>query len=139
MAPRLTDRKKKEIIADYLEVESYSAVAKKHGVTHQTVRRIVQESPGFNEKVQEKKQQNTADILEHMESKKQEVCSIIDIALKVLPEKIEKARTASEVTTALGTLIDKFSANGRGIGDRQEKDALSKSLEEMAKELESDV
>lgn len=110
MAPRLTDRKKKEIIEDYLEMESYNSVAKKHGITHHTVKRVVQEMPDLNEKVQEKKQQNTADILEHMESKKQEVCSIIDIALKVLPGKIEKARTASEVTTALGTVIDKWAA-----------------------------
>ena len=73
-----------------------------------------------------------------MESKRQEVCGIIDIGLSVLPDKIRDARTASEVTTALGTLIDKFTANGRGIGDTREKDPLSKSLEEMAKGLESD-
>ena len=34
MAARITDRKKKRIIADWIEMQSYSAVAKKHGVTH---------------------------------------------------------------------------------------------------------
>ncbi len=46
MAARITDRKKKRIIADWIEMQSYSAVAKKHGVTHQTVKRIVSASPG---------------------------------------------------------------------------------------------
>lgn len=138
MAARLTDKKKKKIIADYLETESYNATAKKNGVCGQTVRRVVEESQGFTENLRQKKEQNTADILAYMESKRQEVCGIIDIGLSVLPDKIRGARTASEVTTALGTLIDKFTANGRGIGDTREKDPLSKSLEEMAKGLESD-
>lgn len=138
MAARLTDKKKKKIIADYLETESYNATAKKNGVCGQTVRRVVEESQEFTENLKQKKEQNTADILAYMESKRQEVCGIIDIGLSVLPDKIRDARTASEVTTALGTLIDKFTANGRGIGDTREKDPLSKSLEEMAKGLESD-
>ena len=138
MAARLTDKKKKKIVADYLETESYNATAKKNGVCGQTVRRVVEESQEFSENLKQKKEQNTADILAYMESKRQEVCGIIDIGLSVLPEKIRDARTASEVTTALGTLIDKFTANGRGIGDTREKDLLSKSLEEMAKGLESD-
>lgn len=41
MAARLTDRQKKKIVADWVEMQSYNAVAKKHGVTHQTVKRIV--------------------------------------------------------------------------------------------------
>ena len=138
MAARLTDKKKKKIVADYLETESYNATAKKNGVCGQTVRRVVEESQEFSENLKQKKEQNTADILAYMESKRQEVCGIIDIGLSVLPDKIRDARTASEVTTALGTLIDKFTANGRGIGDTREKDPLSKSLEEMAKGLESD-
>lgn len=135
MAARLTDKQKKKIVADYLETESYNATAKRNGVCGQTVRRIVEESQDFSENLKQKKEENTADILAYMESKKKEVCGIIDIGLSVLPGKIIDARTASEVTTAIGTLIDKFTANGRGFGDTREKDPLSKSLEEMAKDL----
>lgn len=41
MAARLTDRKKKEkkIIADYLELQSYNATAKKNKVCPDTVKR----------------------------------------------------------------------------------------------------
>lgn len=138
MAARLTDKQKKKIVADYLELGSYRAAGRKNGVSDGTVKRVVLESGDIEQKIADKKDQNTADILAYMESKRQEVCGIIDIGLSVLPEKIKDARTASEVTTALGTLIDKFTANGRGMGDSREKDGLSKSLEELAKELNSD-
>ena len=138
MAARLTDKQKKKIVADYLESGSYRATGKKNGVSDGTVKRIVEECGDIQQKIEQKKEQNTADILAYMESKRQEVCGIIDIGLSVLPDKIRDARTASEVTTALGTLIDKFTSNGRGIGDTREKDPLSKSLEEMAQSLKSD-
>ena len=138
MAARLTDKQKKKIVADYLELGSYRAAGRKNGVSDGTVKRIVNECGDIRQKIEQKKEQNTADILAYMESKRQEVCGIIDIGLSVLPDKIKDARTASEVTTAMGTLIDKFTANGRGMGDSRETDGLSKSLEELAKELESD-
>ena len=56
MAARITDRKKKRIIADWIEMQSYSAVAKKHGVTHQTVKRIVSASPDIAQKVQQRRE-----------------------------------------------------------------------------------
>ena len=138
MAARLTDKQKKKIVADYLELGSYRAAGRKNSVSDGTVKRVVNECGDIRQKIEQKKEQNTADILAYMESKRQEVCGIIDIGLSVLPDKIKDARTASEVTTAMGTLIDKFTANGRGMGDSREKDGLSKSLEELAKELNSD-
>lgn len=108
MAARLTDRQKKKIVADYLEVQSYSAAARMNGVTHQTVKRVVQESSDFSEKLQKKKDENTADILAYMEAQKERVCEIIDISLEVLPEKIMNAKTAADVTTAMGTVISKW-------------------------------
>ena len=138
MAARLTDKQKKKIVADYLESQSVNTAAKMNGVSWDSAKKAIDEAGEIEKKLEDKKEQNTADILAYMESKRQEVCGIIDIGLSVLPDKIRDARTASEVTTALGTLIDKFTANGRGIGDTREKDPLSKSLEEMAKGLESD-
>ena len=108
MAARLTDKQKKKIVADYLEVQSYSAAARMNGVTHQTVKRVVQESSDFSEKLQKKKDENTADILAYMEAQKERICEIIDISLEVLPEKIMNAKTAADVTTAMGTVISKW-------------------------------
>ena len=108
MAARLTDRQKKKIVADYLETESYNATAKKNGVCGQTVRRVIEESQGITENLKRKKEENTADILAYMDSRRKQVCDIIEVGLAVLPEKIQPAKTASEVTTAIGTLIDKW-------------------------------
>lgn len=139
MITRLTDKQKKKIVADYLEQQSYSAVARMNGITHQTVKRVVQESSDFNEKLQQKKAENTADILAYMESRCGLVCEIIGKGLAVLndEEKLREA-TPAQITTALGTLIDKWAAVSGSAADEIKEDGLSKSLREMAEELESD-
>ena len=131
MAARLTDKQKKKIVADYLELGSYNATAKKNNVCDGTVKRIVEECGDIQEKLEEKKEQNTADIVAYMESKRQAVCDIIEVGLKVLPQKIQDARTASEVTTALGTLIDKW-GGGKPVSwsTTDDDDPITKSLKE---------
>ena len=139
MAARLTDKQKKKIVADYLELGSYNATAKRNNVSDTTVKRIVLESGEIAEKLEQKKAENTADILAYMESKRGVVCEIIDKGLTALndPEKLAEASPA-QITTALGTLIDKWSAVSGGPADTAKEDELSKSLREMAEELESD-
>ena len=139
MAARLTDKQKKKIVADYLETESYNATAKKNGVCGQTVRRVVEESQGITENLKRKKEQNTTDILAYMESKRDIVCEILGKGLDALnsPDKLAEA-TPAQITTALGTLIDKWTAISGGPADTTEEDGLSQSLRELAEELESD-
>ena len=139
MAARLTDRQKKKIVADYLETESYNATAKKNGVCGQTVRRVVEESQGITENLKQKKEQNTTDILAYMESKRNIVCEILGRGLDTLndTEKL-KGATPAQITTAMGTLIDKWTAISGGPADTAKEDDLSRSLRELGKELESD-
>lgn len=139
MAARLTDKQKKKIVADYLETESYNATAKMNGVCGQTVRRVVEESQGITENLKRKKEANTADILAYMESKRGVVCEIIEKGLAALnsEDKLADASPA-QITTALGTLIDKWAAVTGGPADKVKEDDLSKSLREMAEGLESD-
>lgn len=139
MANRLTDRQKKKIVADYLELGSYNAVAKIHGVSRQTVKNIVTSDTEIGHKLQQKKAENTADILAYMESQRGLVCEIIGKGLAVLNDE-EKLREATpvQITTALGTLIDKWAAVSGSAADEIKEDGLSKSLREMAEELESD-
>ena len=138
MAARLTDKQKKKIIADYVQLGSYNATAKVNGVSLNTVKKIVQGNAEIAEMCNRKKDENTADILAYMEGKRKEVCDIIEVGLSVLPDKIKAAKSASEVTTALGTLIDKWATVSGGPADTAKEDELSKSLREMAEELESD-
>ena len=139
MAARLTDKQKKKIVADYLELGSYNATAKRNNVSDTTVKRIVLESGEIAEKLEQKKAENTADILAYMESKRGVVCEIIDKGLTALndPEKLAEASPV-QITTALGTLIDKWAAVTGGPADKVKEDDLSKSLREMAEGLESD-
>jgi hypothetical protein len=139
MAARLTDKQKKKIIADYVQLGSYNAVSKINGVSATTVKNIVLKSADFVEKCEQKKDENTADILAYMESQKGLVCEIIGKGLAALndPEKLAEA-TPAQITTALGTLIDKFTAFGGGPGDTAKDDGLSQSLRELAEGLGSD-
>lgn len=138
MAAQLTDIQKKKIVADYLECQSVNLTAKRNGVSWATTKKVLDGAGDIKEKLEQKKEENTADILAYMESRRQAVCDIIEVGLSVLPEKIQNARSAAEVTTALGTLIDKFTAFGGGPGNDAKEDGLSQSLRELAEGLESD-
>lgn len=109
MAARLTDRQKKKILADYVQASNYCAVAKINGVSANTVKKIVQTNADIAEKLIRKKEENTADVLTYMESQRDMVCQIIGKGLAVLndPAKLAEA-TPSQITTAIGTLIDKW-------------------------------
>ena len=109
MAARLTDRQKKKILADYVQTSNYCATAKLNGVSANTVKKIVQTNADIAEKLIRKKEENTADVLTYMESQRDMVCQIIGKGLAVLndPEKLAEA-TPSQITTAIGTLIDKW-------------------------------
>ena len=125
MGKHLTDKQKKKIIADRAENMSIRQLAQKYKTSTTTIQRVIRNDPDFAQKVTQKKEQNAADILAHMETKKDTVNLIIDRYLTALldEEKIEKA-TPSQLTTALGTLIDKFTMTA------QNEQAIQK-LDEM--------
>lgn len=128
MAARLTDKQRKKIIADYMQLESYNAVAKQNGVSKDTVKRVVLACGDFAQKAKQKKEQNTADVLAYMEAQRERVCDIIDVGLTSLPERLENAKTASEITTALGTLIDKWMMTATKGGDVEDLTPLADML-----------
>lgn len=136
MAARLTDKQKKEIVADYVELGSYNAVSKIHSVSATTVKNIVLKNADIVEKCEHKKEQNTADILSYMESKRDIVCEILGKGLSILNDE-EKLREASpaQITTAMGTLIDKWAMISGGPSDTAKEDELSRSLRALADEL----
>lgn len=109
MAARLTDKQKKKIIADYVELGSYNAVAKKHGVSFDTVKRIVKNDPQIVKKTEQKKEQNTADMLTYMDSRKGKAQKLIDTYLDAMMDK-ERLEMASlnQIATAFGIIVDKF-------------------------------
>lgn len=117
-AKRLTDKQKKKIVADYVQLQSFRAAARQNGVSDATVRKLVKGEPESARMCAQKKKENAQEMLSYMESKKERVQEIIDVYLGELTdqEKLEGA-TLQQITTALGTLIDKWTA----IDDRRQK------------------
>lgn len=128
MAKHLTDREKNKIIADYVELESYNAVAKKHNVSATTVKNTVLKNNESVKKCEQKKEQNTADILEFMDKKKGDVCSIISLYLSELQnsDKLQRASIQS-IATSLGIVIDKFTKDAQKQSDTSLFDAIAKA------------
>ena len=138
MAARLTDKQKKNIVADYVQIGSYNAVAKLNGVSATSVKNIVlSQNVEFVGKCEQKKEENSADILSYMESQKTLVCEIIGKGLMALndPEKLATANP-SQITTALGTLIDKWVMfNGSsGTEQRDSHNALIDAIRKRSNE-----
>lgn len=123
MAARLTDRQKKKILADYLESGSYRATARKNNVNASTVKRIVEASGDFEQKAAQKKEEVAADVLAYMDAHKDLVCSFIGKGLEMLndPDKLAAANL-SQITTAMGTVIDKWAMlQEKTVNDGSEK------------------
>lgn len=117
MGARIKESVEKRIVADYLETGSYRETARNFGVADSTVKRIVEDSSDFQRMLAKKRQKDTEDVLHFMERKREVVCEIIEKGLNVLNDE-EKLATATpaQITTAIGTLIDKWTQMQR-LGD----------------------
>ena len=136
MAVKLNERQRYEVVADYVECNNYSEVARKHGVTEGTVRRIVKSNNEFYENYEHKKEECAEDVLTHMQKQLGTVNLIIDTYLKRLldDDMIAKA-TPSQVTTALGTLIDKYAMLKNHVGTSIVDDPITKALKDEAERM----
>lgn len=115
---RLTDAQKKMIVADYIEIGSYAAVARKYHISDHTVKRAVEYDEEAAALCEQKKQQNAADMLAYMDSRKVQAMDIIDLYLLKLadPDKLENA-TIQQIATVIGILVDKFTLADKGTAD----------------------
>lgn len=112
MAERITDKKKKKIIADYTNVQNYSEVARMNNVSDKSVKRIIEkeENSEMVKKIEEKKEENTKDILEYMDSIYDKQKNIIDLSLSALEEKLKNPdvfTNVKDIATVYGVIFDK--------------------------------
>ena len=109
MAKHLTDRQKKEIISDRAGNMSIRQLSQKYKVSTTTIQRVIKGNPEVTQIVTQKKEENTADILQFMEEQKGNVCDIIELYLEALqaPDRLKRASVQS-IATSLGIIIDKF-------------------------------
>ncbi len=125
MAEVINPRKRKKIVADYVALGSYAAAARINGVAPNSVKRIVAAEPEIARLCAQKKEQDTQDVLAYMGQQSDLVCEIIGKGLSALADddKLAAANPA-QITTAIGTLIDKWTM----VRDRQTQSGVQVDL-----------
>lgn len=106
--PKLTDKQKKQIVADYVDVGSYRAAARKNNVSPNTVKRLVGEDKETAQKCAQKKDQNTVEILEALGDQTPKVIAFCEASLDRLLEVLPYAKNVRDIATAVGIMIDKY-------------------------------
>ena len=132
-AKRLTDKQKKKIVADYVQLQSYARASKLNDVAESTVRKIVKDNPKCADLCAQKKEQNTQDMLSYLGSKSVEAQDLLGLYLKAMadPDKIAEA-TLPQLSTAFGTIVDKFAMLGDQNSIEVPDDGLVEALSAAA-------
>jgi len=109
---KLTDKQKKKIIADYVENNNFSETARMNNVSDNTVRRIIKDDNNkeISKKVEQKKEENTKDILDYMDSIADKQKEIIDLSMDALVKKLKKPDTftsVKDIAMVYGVMYDK--------------------------------
>lgn len=108
---KLTDKQRKKIIAESVNGSSIRALAAKYNVSTTTIQRVLKSDTELTQKVAQKKAENTVSILAFMNSKKNDVCGLIDKLLAAMGDEDKlAAATVNQLATAMGIVIDKYTA-----------------------------
>ena len=112
MGARIGDKKRKRIITDKVEGMSYRAIAQKYKVSEYAVRKIVKEDPEFTQKIAQEKARNARAMADYLEGKRWQAQEIIGKMLCAMTDE-EKLKESGvrDIATALGIIIDKFTAD----------------------------
>lgn len=110
--PRLNDKQKKKIIADYVNNQNYCETARINKVSETTVRRIIKSDNNkeITKLVEQKKEENTKGILEYMDFMADKQKEIIDLSMEALIKKLKKPdafTTVKDIATVYGVIFDK--------------------------------
>ena len=109
---KLTDKQRKKIIAESVNGSSIRALAAKYNVSTTTIQRVLKSDTELTQKVAQKKAENIVSILAFMDSKKNDVCGLIDKLLVAMGDEDKlAAATVNQLATAMGIVIDKYTAN----------------------------
>ena len=126
---KLTDKQRKKIIAESVNGSSIRALAAKYGVSTTTIQRVLKSDNDLKQKVAQKKAENTASILAFMDSKKNDVCGLIDKLLAAMGDEDKlAAATVNQLATAMGIVIDKYTARETPQSSGAKKNNLLEAL-----------
>ncbi len=86
---KLTDKQRKQIIAEYVDGKSQSEIARNYNVSQQSISKILKNTDVV-ESCKNKKMENTLSMLAYYDSKKDIAQRLTDKALLSIEQKIEK-------------------------------------------------
>lgn len=107
---KLTDLEKKKIIASYIECENYSEVARQFNISDVAVRNIVMANEETSEKLEQKREENTQEVLEAMTKRNKKKIELIDKIFKAMDGKLDNIdmfTNIKDLATAYGIIMDK--------------------------------
>lgn len=106
---KLTDRDKKKIALASVNGMSNCAIARKFHVSETTIRRVLKEQPEMTRKLEQKKEQNTLEMLDFMDSQRGAAQKLLTDIIHALddPERLSNA-SMRDLATAFGIIADKF-------------------------------
>ena len=107
---KLTDKDKKNIIADYVECQNYSEVGRKYNISDTAVKKIVDSDKDSLNKLEQKKEENIKSTLEYMDEQHETKKRILDKLLKGMETKAEELdifTNIKDLATAYGIILDK--------------------------------
>lgn len=115
---KLTDRQKKQMIVDRVEGMTFPRIAEKYGVSTTTAQRVIKGDQETAKRVQEKKEQNTLDMLQFMEEQKPKIQQLLANILEAMNDPVKLARTnPRDLATAYGIIFDKITASAPKTND----------------------
>ena len=109
---KLTDKQKKEIIADYVECQNYSEVARNFNISEGTVRNIIKSDNNkeITKKCEQKNKENTEEVLEAMKKRSKTKINLLDKIFEAMDGKlnnIDMFTNIKDLATAYGIIMDK--------------------------------
>lgn len=135
---KLTDKQKKKIIADYIETQNYSETGRRNNVADVTVKDIIMKNPEALKNLEQKKEEDTKDILEYMNDITQGQKKIINLSLEVITEMLEKRDkrlTGRDIAMIYGVIFDKalkYKEIQIKTDDKNKSDEINKNILDLA-------
>ena len=109
LAERLTDKKKKKIIADYIKNQNMRETARENKVSDYCVKKVLMQEKDLKQKIAQNNEQNTLDTIEYLKSQtttKNRIVSKLLHSIEIKSEDIERANIR-DLAMAYGIIIDK--------------------------------
>lgn len=139
---KLTDLKKKKIIADYVDNQNYSETAKMNNVSVDTVRRLVLNDDEIVNNLKQKKEENTQSTIEYMQTQHETKKRILDkilTAIETKAEDIDMFTNIKDLATAYGIILDKELKVLELQRSKSETENELTKLDELLKEIKKDA